>query len=98
MQTNCPQPEALPSNVIVSNAYAIVLQDSPLVTAAPVLTLTWLAPGDPQPHPHALAVPLYTSMERQKLVAELQLPLAAAGSEAQLQHWVLAGAALMLPL
>jgi hypothetical protein len=37
-------------------------------------------------------------MERQKLVAELQLPLAAAGSEAQLQHWVLAGAALMLPL
>jgi hypothetical protein len=39
-------------------------------------------------------------MERQKLVAELQLPLAAAGSEAQLQqqrqHWVLSGAALML--
>jgi hypothetical protein len=48
-------------------------------------------------------VPLYSSIERQKVVAELQLPLPAAAAaggtdlEQQRQQWVLAGVALMLP-
>jgi hypothetical protein len=72
------------------------------VATAPALALTWLPKGGPQPHPHSLAVPLYSSLERQKVVAELQLPLADAGSgggdlEQQRQYWVLAGVALMLP-
>lgn len=80
---------------------AAVLQDSPLVTPAPVLTLTWLPPEAPQPHPQSLQVPLYSSAERAKVVAELQLPLSGSGSRAELeqqrQQWVLAGVALMLP-
>jgi dynein heavy chain 2 len=72
------------------------------VSAAPPLTLMWLPKGAPQPHPQSIAVPLYSSLERQKVVAELQLPLAGPGSDdedmgQQRQYWVLAGVALMLP-
>lgn len=73
------------------------------MTPAPPLSLTWLPKGAPQPHPQAISVPLYSSMERHKVVAELQLPLAAGGSaggateQQQQQQWTLAGVALMLP-
>lgn len=73
-----------------------------MVTAAPALSLVWLPKGGaPQPHPQAITVPVYSSAERQKVVAELQLPLsagsAADSAELQRQQWTLAGVALMLP-
>lgn len=72
------------------------------MAAAPALTLTWLPKGAAQPHAQSITVPLYSSLERQKVVAELQLPLSGAGGgggdlEQQRQYWVLAGVALMLP-
>ncbi|KAF6261448.1 ATP-binding dynein motor region D5-domain-containing protein [Scenedesmus sp. NREL 46B-D3] len=64
-------------------------QDSPLTTAAPVVTLAWLPPEAPPPYPRAMPVPLFFNSEgRARVVAELQLPVAGAAEQ---QQWTLAG-------
>jgi hypothetical protein len=77
-----------------------VQQDSPLLAPAPALTLAWLHPAAPRPHPDTLSLPLYSSPERSKVVAELQLPTGGVGGTSdrlQQRQWLLAGVALVLP-
>lgn len=76
-----------------------LLQDSPLASPAPPVTLAWLPPEAPRPHLHTVSVPLRADAERSRVLAELQLPTEAVCDDSlaqQQQRWVLAGVALVL--
>ena len=68
--------------------------DSPSVIAMPTCTVAWVTKDTPPPYPEAqcISLPIYSSSDRDKLVACLDVPCG--GSNVQ---WVqLCGAALFL--
>ena len=68
--------------------------DSPSVIAMPTCTVAWVTKDTPPPYPEAqcISLPIYSSSDRDKLVACLDVPCG--GSNV---HWVqLCGAALFL--
>lgn len=57
----------------------------------PTVTLSWVPEGSPDPYSTSASIPLYTTDEREKLVAELKMPCGP-----DVQKWAQAGAALFL--
>jgi len=69
------------------------LRDSPSISSVPVCTLAWLPKENPDPYPldECLAVPLYYTLFRDRIVTQLNIPC---GKEQD--KWIQCGAALFL--
>jgi len=70
--------------------------DSPTHATMPTCSLAWVPAQEKQTVVGSIALPLYFSSDRDKVVANLDVPCSGGGSDGQEEIWLLAGSVLFI--